>query len=422
MKDPALCRAEEKGDDRTQEKIAAPGSPFRSLRDGNFRLYWCSMCLSSLAIWIQNAAQPWLAYSMTDSPMLLGTVSALQFMPLLLLSPVSGVLIDRFSKRTLLLVSQAGFVGTSLFMAGAVFSGRVSFGVVALVAVLTGLINVINLPLRQAWISSLVAEEMVVNAVALYSAAFNLARILGPAATGFLMEGLGLGCCYALNAGLFLCALLGLAFVRGPHPRHRAPATLGAIREDLRSGVRYVAGHRAVLSLLAALGTAGIFSINYSVLLPVLAVEVLDRGEVGYGMLMSVMGVGTFLGAFTVAAGRKGGAVRLLPARLASAAGPHMVCGGGLRRDRGIRGAGCQRIFLCLFLLLCQRGAAAVERSGLCGAGHQLLHAGAGGHLAHRQPVRRETVRPVRRPGGLRGLRGGGAGLYGADPGAGAPG
>jgi MFS family permease len=306
VKDPALCRAEEKGDDRTQEKIAAPGSPFRSLRDGNFRLYWCSMCLSSLAIWIQNAAQPWLAYSMTDSPMLLGTVSALQFMPLLLLSPVSGVLIDRFSKRTLLLVSQAGFVGTSLFMAGAVFSGRVSFGVVALVAVLTGLINVINLPLRQAWISSLVAEEMVVNAVALYSAAFNLARILGPAATGFLMEGLGLGCCYALNAGLFLCALLGLAFVRGPHPRRRAPATLGAIREDLRSGVRYVAGHRAVLSLLAALGTAGIFSINYSVLLPVLAVEVLDRGEVGYGMLMSVMGVGTFLGAFTVAAGRKG--------------------------------------------------------------------------------------------------------------------
>ena len=152
------------------------------------------MCLSSLAIWIQNAAQPWLAYSMTDSPMLLGTVSALQFMPLLLLSPVSGVLIDRFSTRTLLLVSQAGFVGTSLFMAGAVFSGRVSFGVVALVAVLTGLINVINLPLRQAWISSLVAEEMVVNAVALYSAAFNLARILGPAATGFLMEGLGLGC------------------------------------------------------------------------------------------------------------------------------------------------------------------------------------------------------------------------------------
>ena len=306
MKDPALCRAEEKGDDRTQEKIAAPGSPFRSLRDGNFRLYWCSMCLSSLAIWIQNAAQPWLAYSMTDSPMLLGTVSALQFMPLLLLSPVSGVLIDRFSKRTLLLVSQAGFVGTSLFMAGAVFSGRVSFGVVALVAVLTGLINVINLPLRQAWISSLVAEEMVVNAVALYSAAFNLARILGPAAAGFLMEGLGLGCCYALNAGLFLCALLGLAFVREPHPRRRAPATLGAIREDMRSGVRYVAGHRAVLSLLAALGTAGIFSINYSVLLPVLAVEVLDRGEVGYGMLMSVMGVGTFLGAFTVAAGRKG--------------------------------------------------------------------------------------------------------------------
>ena len=167
-------------------------------------------------------------------------------------------------------------------------------------------------------------------------------------------------------------SLLGLAFVRGPHPRRRAPATLGAIREDLRSGVRYVAGHRAVLSLLAALGTAGIFSINYSVLLPVLAVEVLDRGEVGYGMLMSVMGVGTFLGAFTVAAGRKGGAVRLLPARLASAAGPHMVCGGG--------------------------------------------------HFAHRQPVRRETVRPVRRPGGLRGLRGGGAGLYGADPGAGAPG
>lgn len=205
----------------------------------------------------------------------------------------------------------------------------------------------------------------------------------GLPAAGFLMEGLGLGCCYALNAGLFLCCPAGAWPLSGnPHPRRRAPATLGAIREDLRSGVRYVAGHRAVLSLLAALGTAGIFSINYSVLLPVLAVEVLDRGEVGYGMLMSVMGVGTFLGAFTVAAGRKGEPsaffLRVSPVLLALTWFVVAGCD-GIAVYAALAANG---FFYVSFSSSANVALQLWSDPGLCGAGHQLLHAGAGGHLA----------------------------------------
>ena len=284
------------------------GNPFESLHDPNYRIYWLSMCLSSFAIWIQNAAQPWLAYSMTDSPMLLGTVSALQFTPMLLLSPFSGVLIDRFSKRTLLLISQAGFLMTSSLMAVLVFSGAIHFGLVAMVAVLTGLVNVVNLPLRQAWISSLVPRDLMVNAVALYSSAFNLARIVGPAVAGFVMNGLGLGFCYAMNAALFTVALIGLTFVHPIYsdPPH-APVTFASVRRDLVSGLRYALDHRQILVTLLELAATGIFSINYSVLLPVLSVEVLHSDELGFGILMSVVGVGTFLGAFVVATWSKGG-------------------------------------------------------------------------------------------------------------------
>lgn len=278
------------------------GGAFRSLSCGNYRIYWISMCLSSMAIWMQNTVQPWLAYSMTDSPFLLGTVSAVQFMPLLLLSPFAGALIDRAPKRALLLITQAGFMLNALTMASVVFWGRVSFGLVLLVAFLTGMINVVNLPLRQAWISSLVDRDMVVNAVALYVTAFNLARVAGPAAAGFMMDGVGLGGCYLINAGLFFCALVGLAFVRPVAPERKKPASLREIRGDLISGFGYVRRRPEILTVLLILAVTGIFSINYSVLLPVLAIEVLGMGEMGYGSLMSVVGIGSCLGAIAVAA------------------------------------------------------------------------------------------------------------------------
>lgn len=286
---------------------AALGNPFQSLLDGNYRVYWFSMCLSSLAIWVQNAVQPWLAYSMTDSPALLGVVSALQFTPIFLLSPVVGALIDCFSKRTLMLCTQAGFLLISLLMAALVISDHINFGLVVLIAVLTGLNNVVNLPLRQVWISSLVRKDLLVNAVGLYSLAFNLARIVGPAAAGFLMDGYGLGCCYLINAVLFLCALIGIAFVKAEEKSVPGKVSLKTIWTEMRSGVRYAAERKNILFTLLELGVTGIFSINFSVLLPVLAVEVLSKGEMGFGVLMSMVGIGSFLGAFIVASCSKKG-------------------------------------------------------------------------------------------------------------------
>ena len=168
----------------TELKRSSDYNPFFSLRNSNYRIYWFSTCLSGIAMWTQNATQLWLAYRMTDSAALLGFVSAMQFIPILLFSIFAGALIERLRKKTAIIVSQICLSCVALIMAALILSGNVRYGHVLMAAGLTGMINVFNFPLKQAIIGELVDKEDLVNAVALYSAVYNLARIIGPAVAG----------------------------------------------------------------------------------------------------------------------------------------------------------------------------------------------------------------------------------------------
>lgn len=285
-------------------------NPFMTLHNPNYRIYWSAMCVSSIGIWMQNIAQPWLAYSMTDSPLLLGIVSSVQFLPLFLFSLFAGVLIDRFSKKRLLKLTQTMAALLSLMMFFLVYTHRIQYWHVLVIAFLMGTVNVINFPLRQVFINELVDKESLMNGVALYSTAFNFARIIGPALAGFILAWWGIGICYLINSLTFLVVVGSLYFIKIKEVGKK-PVVPHTVIADVKEGLDYALRDRQIRDILFVLTVTGIFAINYSVLLPVLAIKVIGQKEVGFGFLMSTVGIGTFLGAFIIAASSKNGPRRL---------------------------------------------------------------------------------------------------------------
>ena len=255
-----------------------------------------------MGIWIKSAAQPWLAYYMTGSPFMLGIVSALQFMPVFLFSLFAGVAIDRFCKKKILLVTQFGYVCISALMAYLVLSDQIRYDLLLVIAALTGFLNVFSVPLRQTLISQLVPKQDLLNAVALYSISFNLCRIIGPALVGLLTAKWNIGVCFVLNTTIYSIAAIGLFFVKLPQD-HKISyhTTFRTVLHDIRQGLKYACERRPIYEILIMLAITGIFSINFSVLIPVISVEIMHLGALGFGTLMSVMGIGTFIGAFWVA-------------------------------------------------------------------------------------------------------------------------
>lgn len=275
-------------------------SPFSSLKHRNFRLYFLGMCASTLGIWIQNTALPWLAYSLTGSPWLLGLVSALQFTPALLFSLFAGALTDRLNKKRLLLFTQAASLAVTLFLAFWVATGRIQYWQLLLATGALGLINSLDMPARQAFLQELVEGEAVLNAVSLNAALFNLSRALGPALAGVIMRFWSLWACFFVNSLSFGAVLLCLFFI---HPK--AGVSIENAKRGIFSGtaegLKFIAADRGLLIPLLITGVVSSFGSNHSVLAPVLAAETLKLDEGGYGLFLSFLGLGAFLGAMLTA-------------------------------------------------------------------------------------------------------------------------
>ncbi|MEL7567001.1 MAG: MFS transporter [Dehalobacterium sp.] len=307
-------------------------NPFITLSNPSYRVYWLATCVSAIGIWMQNAAQPWLVYSMTDSPLLLGIVSSVQFLPLFLFSLFAGVLIDRFPKKQVFMITQTTAALLSFIMFLLVYSSRVEYWHIFTIAFLMGTVNAINLPLRQVFINELVHKEHLMNAVALYSAAFNFARIIGPALAGFIMAWLGIGICYFIN-GLTFLLMAGSLFFINTKAAEEKPLVSHVVFADVKDGLSYALNNRQVRDMLFVLAVTGTFAINFSVLLPVLAYKVIGQKEIGFGFLMSTVGIGTFLGAFTIAASSKTGPRQLFLFKAPLIMGVLLILIGVCRQD-----------------------------------------------------------------------------------------
>jgi len=272
----------------------------RALGHRDFRLFWCGQLVSLIGTWMQSVGQAWLVLELTNSPFRLGLIGALQFGPILLFSFLSGAISDRVRKRRLLLGTQAALMLQAFTLAALVGSGHVQFWHVAVLAALYGLATTLDMPSRQSYIAHLVPRGDLMNAIALNSAVFNGARVVGPAVAGLLVARYGTAAAFLMNGASFIAVLAALVAIRtegAPSPRRGV-----GLRAEIAEGVRYAAGTPRVALVMSLLMVVSLFVVNMNVLVPLIARDVLHEGAHGFGLLMAALGVGAVAGALAVAA------------------------------------------------------------------------------------------------------------------------
>jgi MFS family permease len=267
----------------------------RAFRHRDFRLLWFGQIVSLTGTWMQSLGQSWLVLELTSSPFRLGLIPTLQFGPFLVLSFVAGAVADRLPKRRVLIVTQTALLLQAAGLATLVLTGHVRYWHVAALAAVAGVVNTLDMPARQALVVSVVGKGDLLNAIALNSAAFNAARVFGPAAAGFLIARYGPGIAFALNAASFVAVIVALLVM--DTEGSPSPARGRSLVADVLEGVAYAARTPRIVLVLGLLFGVSLFVFNYNVLVPLLARDVLRQQAHGFGALMAMLGAGALTGA-----------------------------------------------------------------------------------------------------------------------------
>ena len=274
---------------------------FRSLRNYNYRLFFFGQMISLTGTWMQTIGQAWLVLDLTHSPLALGTVTMLQFLPISLLVLFGGVIADKVPKRRLLVLTQTAAMTQAFAMAFLTWSGLIALWQIYVLAAMLGLTNALDNPTRQAFVIEMVGRDDVMNAVALNSSLFNSARLVGPAVGGVLIAVVGVGAAFFINGISFIAVIIGLLLMR---PALLYPASRGGtgrILEQLAEGLRYSLRTPSILLILILMASIGTFGYNFTVVLPLLARNVLHVGSIGFGAMTSAVGVGSLVAALALA-------------------------------------------------------------------------------------------------------------------------
>jgi predicted MFS family arabinose efflux permease len=272
----------------------------RAFRHADFRRFFSAQLVAQTGTWMQTVAQSWLVLQLTPSPFKLGLIGSLQFAPILLFSIASGALADRVRKRRLLIGTQTALGCQALGLGALVASGHVEYWHVAVLAFCSGLVNVLDQPARQSFVAEIVGRSDVGSAVALNSASFNAARIVGPGLGGLLIAQFGVTPAFVINGLGFAVAvtmLLGLRTQGAPTERSGE-----GVLADVRAGLRYALRTPEIRLTLGLLFIVSIFVFNFTVYVPLVVRTVLHLGAEGFGLLMACLGVGAVTGALTVGA------------------------------------------------------------------------------------------------------------------------
>jgi MFS family permease len=289
---------------------------FLALRHRNFRLFWFGQLISLIGTWMQTTAQAWLVLVLTHSAWLLGLVGALQFLPVMVFALFGGVLADRLPKRATLVFTQSSALIQATVMWILVATGTVQIWHIMVLAALLGLTNSLDMPTRQSFVVEMVGREDLPNAVALNSSIFNMARVLGPGLGGLLIAWLGVAPLFLLNAISFIAVIIGLAMINQKHLfalpiKQNDGKKPGAIK-SLQEGLSYVWHVPSVLLVIAVIGVVSLFGINFNVMLPLFATEVLHSGPQGFGFISSAFGLGSLFSALWIAWGNHRPSIRYM--------------------------------------------------------------------------------------------------------------
>jgi MFS family permease len=271
----------------------------RALRSRNFRLFFFGQLISLIGVWMQSTAQQWLVYRLTGSQLKLGAVTFAGYLPVLLLSLFMGVIVDRFSNRTLLVWTQSAFMILAAILALITFLDVVKYEHIILLAFLMGIANAMDMPARQAIYTDLVERKDLLNAIALNSSVFNGARIIGPAIGGFIVAQLGEAVAFGVNSITYLAVIFGLLLMKieiAPQSKSENKGT-----QDLLDGLRYLFREKSVLGLVVMVAALSVMGFSYLTLLPVFAQDVLQIGAEGFGGLLAAQGAGALIAALSLA-------------------------------------------------------------------------------------------------------------------------
>jgi len=272
---------------------------FRSLRNPGYRTWFAGSLVSNVGTWVQRTAQDWLVLTQLTphNATALGVVMALQFGPHIVLLPLTGSAADRFDRRRILVATQSAMFVLALALGLLTLAGVVRLWHVYAFALLLGGITAFDAPASQTFVSELVGDKDLSNAVGLNSTSFNVARMVGPAIAGVLLATLGTGWAFMANAVSYLAVLVALRRLRAI-PRH---AGAHAARGGFVDGLRYVRGRPDLMAVLWMLFLIGTFGLNFTIFISTMAVSVFHAGASRYGLLMSIMAIGTISGSLLAA-------------------------------------------------------------------------------------------------------------------------
>lgn len=274
----------------------------RALRHRDFRLFMAGMLLSAIGSWMQSVAQSWLVYRLTGSAVLLGSVAFAGQIPVFVLSPLAGIVADRYPRRRVILMTQTAAMVGALGLALLTLTGAVRIWHIFVLSTLMGSVLAFDIPARQAFMVELVGRTDLMNAIALNSSMFNGARMIGPAIAGVLVATVGEGWCFLINSVSFLAVIASLLMMTVP-AAIRADAPASALT-SLKEGFRFVTGQAPVGALLAMMAVLSLTGMPFTVLMPIFADQVLHGGPRAMGVLMAASGVGALIGALLLAARR----------------------------------------------------------------------------------------------------------------------
>ncbi|MEO6958170.1 MAG: MFS transporter, partial [Antricoccus sp.] len=273
-------------------------SMFRSLKIRNYRLYAIGSITSNTGTWMQRIAQDWLVLKLTgNDPIALGAVTFLQFSPTLIIGMVGGVIADRYDKRTILRCTQSAAAVCALALGILDIANIIAIWQVYLLALALGVTTAIEAPSRQAFASELVGHKDLLNAVALNSASFNAARLIGPALAGLLIGWINTGPVFLINAASSVWIIVLLTMI-DPTKLFRAEP-LRRQRGQVRDAVRYVRARPNILLTIMLVSIVSLFGLNLQVIIPLVSTRVFHQGATQYGLLASALALGTLAGALT---------------------------------------------------------------------------------------------------------------------------
>ena len=269
---------------------------FRSLHVPNYRRYAVGALASNIGTWMHRIGAAWLVYALTDDAAMLGVTMALQFAPMLLLGPWAGSLADRWDRRRMLIGTQLLLALQALALGVLVLSGAATVPLVLAASAALGVITAFDTPARQAFVSDIVGPADLPNAVGLNAASFHAARLIGPAVAGLMVASVGTGWVFVVNAITFAAMLTALRLIR-TGPAEVSPKESSGVRD----GLRYLRRRRDLLLVITIVGLIATFGLNYQVTIAVVSTQVFGGGAEQYGLLSSVMAVGSVAGALWAA-------------------------------------------------------------------------------------------------------------------------